>query len=502
MLNASLTFLLFMPLAAGVSMLFEKDDRVVRWISLLITSAALGISLMFFFALSPSYFSFGRWLLHVDIPWIDSFGAHYSLGLDGISLVLVVLSTLLFMLSVLASWHAVRERVAFFHAMLLVMETGVLGVFLATDLFLFYLFWELMLIPMFFLIGVWGHGRRVYSAVKFLIYTISGSLLMLLAIIGLYVIHGRQTGQYTFALDALTGTQVSPTVGLWLFAAFLIGFAVKVPLFPLHSWLPDAHTDAPTAGSVILAGILLKTGTYGLLRFGFPLFPQAAAVFLPVIFSVCLIGLFYASWIAYAQQDIKRLVAYSSISHLALVVLGIAVWNDAALAGSVLQMVNHGITTGALFIMVGMMDERAHTRDINAFGGIWSKAPALSAFLLLFILSSLGLPGLNNFAGEFLILVGVFRAHPYLAAAAFAGIVTTLIYLLRLAQKVLFGPASHDGEFRDLSFRETAILLPLAALVLIIGLYPNIILRKIEGPVRGLTTIVVKAAPSGGGRLP
>ncbi len=283
----------------------------------------------------------------------------------------------------------------------------------------------------------------------------------------------------------------------FFFPGFLLGFAVKVPIFPLHTWLPDAHTDAPTAGSVILAGLLLKTGTYGILRFAFPLFPQAAAAFLPVLFTVGIIGIFYASWIAFAQTDMKRLVAYSSVSHLAYVVIGIAAWNEVSLAGSVLQMVNHGISTAALFIMVGMLDERAHTRDISGFGGLWSKAPAFSAFFLLFILSSLGLPGLNNFTGEFLILVGLFRAHPYIAAAAFAGLVAGLIYLLRLAQNVLFGPQGQsvlEPGMTDLSARELTVLVPLAFLVVVIGVYPAILLRQIQGPVRDLVGAAARTA--------
>jgi NADH-quinone oxidoreductase subunit M len=499
MQSGALIFLILLPLAASVPILFGRNDRLTRMLALMVTTVEFGITLLLFYMLSRPGSASGPWLMYVDMSWIPRYGIRFSLGMDGISMLMVTLSALLFMLSVLVSWRAVTERVALFHFTLLVMEAGVMGVFLATDLFLFYLFWEVMLIPMFFLIGVWGHGRKVYSAVKFFIYTVSGSLLMLLAIIGLYVIHGRQTGSYTFALESLSATTLDPTLAAWMFGAFMLAFAVKVPLFPLHSWLPDAHTDAPTAGSVVLAGLLLKTGAYGMIRFAFPLFPQAAAAFLPLLFAVGIIGVFYAALIAFVQTDIKRLVAYSSISHLGLVALGIAAWNDVSLAGSTLQMVNHGVTTGALFIMVGMLDERAHTRDIAAFGGLWSKAPVFSAFFLLFILSSLGLPGLNNFAGELLILTGLFRGHPILAAAAFAGIVATLIYLLRLAQKLLFGPVGSAQEFTDLSARELAIVIPLAALVIVIGLYPKLLLAPLDAPIKGLVRMYSITAYSGGG---
>ncbi len=498
-MNGALTFLIFLPALSAIPLLFEKNPKAVRWFTLFVTSCELAISLLIYRLCRQGIFT-GRALLKTDYPWIARFGIHYALMMDGISLLLVTLTALLFALCTLVSWRQVSERVSLFHAMLLFLETGIMGVFLSADLFLFYLFWEVMLIPMFFLIGVFGHGRRVYSAVKFFVFTITGSLLMLLSIIGIYIIHGRQTGVYSFMLRDLAHTPASPAISAVLFLGFLLGFAVKVPLFPLHTWLPDAHTDAPTAGSVILAGLLLKTGAYGLLRVAFPLFPRAAAAFMPLIFTISVIGIFYAAWIAFAQKDMKRLIAYSSVSHLAYVVLGIAVWNEVSIAGSVLQMVNHGITTGALFIMVGMMDERMHTRDISAYGGLWSKAPAMSAFFLFFILSSLGLPGLNNFAGEFLILTGLFRAHPWLCAAGFVGMVATLIYLLSLAQKVLFGPSKEYHGFSDLSGRELAILIPLAVLVVFIGVYPAALLRILDTPVRDMVSAV--SISSAGGVIP
>lgn len=429
----------------------------------------------------------GDWLMIEDHTWIESFGIRYSLGLDGISLVLVLLTAFLGVLVVLVSWTQITTRVAAFHFFLLSMQTSVLGVFLATDLFLFYLFWELQLIPMFFLIGIWGHEDRIRATVKFVLFSITGSLLMLIAVIGLYQIHGSNTGVYTFSLFQLGQTPLGPRVEVWLYAAFLLAFAIKIPLFPVHTWLPDAHTEAPTAGSVILAGLLLKTGVYAVLRIAFPLFPHAAARSASLLLVLGLIGLLYAAWIAFAQKDMKRLVAYSSISHMGLIVVGLAIWNRITLSGAVLQMVNHGLTTSALFIMAGMLDERVHTRDLAAYGGIWKKAPILSGFFLLFGMASLGLPGLNNFVGEILILVGTYKANPVAGAVGFAGIVFILVYVLRLIQDTLFGPAKEELPFfRDLTPREAAVLIPLALAVIAIGLHPAPILNLLQDPVQGL----------------
>jgi NADH-quinone oxidoreductase subunit M len=346
-----------------------------------------------------------------------------------------------------------------------------------------------MLIPMFLLIGIWGHGRRIYSAVKFFLYTLAGSLLMLLAIIGLYLFHGAASGSYTFALPALLHTPVTPATGLWLFAAFLLAFAIKVPVFPLHTWLPDAHTDAPTAGSVILAALLLKTGAYGLIRIGVPLFPEAARTLTPLLYALGVIGVIYGSWVAFAQTDMKRLVAYSSVGHMGFVVLGIAAWTPVSLSGSVIQMVNHGVTTGALFALVGILDERAHTREISAFGGLWGKIPVYSFFFFLFSLASLGLPGLNNFVGEFLVLTGVFRVSPIAACLAFAGIVVTLIYTLRLMQEVLFVTERTQLPLVDLSPREGMVLVVLALAVISLGVYPAPLLDLVREPVALLTAV-------------
>jgi NADH-quinone oxidoreductase subunit M len=377
-----------------------------------------------------------------------------------------------------------------FHFFLMLMATGILGVFLANDLFLFYLFWEVQLIPMFFLIGVWGHENRVYATIKFILYTISGSVLMLAALIGLYIIHGTLTGQYTFSLQQLIQTRLPLATEKWLFAAFLLALAIKVPLVPFHSWLPDAHTEAPTAGSVILAGLLLKAGAYALLRFAFPLFPTAARMSVPLLLGLALVGLFYAAWIALAQKDLKRLVAYSSISHMGLVIMGIAVWSSLTLTGAVLQMVNHGLTTSALFILVGMLDERFHSREVENFGGLWSKMPVFSAFFLFFAMASLGLPGLNNFVGEILILIGTFSSWPWMAGLGFAGLVFTVIFILWVVQRTLFGE-TRDPQIRgqaipDVTAREAAILVPLAAAVLFIGLFPAPILSLLQEPIGGL----------------
>jgi NADH-quinone oxidoreductase subunit M len=427
------------------------------------------------------------YLLVEDAAWIPAFGIRYTLGLDGISLLMAMLTAFTFCAALAVSWNSISVKTGLFLTLMLIMESGIMGVFLSLDLALFYLFWEVMLIPMFFLIGIWGHGRKIYSTIKFFLFTMFGSLLMLLAIVALHLIHARQTGLATFGLHELLGTQLSPETQLWLFGAFFLAFAIKFPLFPLHTWLPDAHTDAPTAGSVILAGLLLKTGSYGLIRFGYPLFPQAAQMLTPLLYTLAITGIIYASLVAFAQEDMKRLIAYSSIGHMGYVAVGIAAWQPVALSGSIIQMANHGVTTGALFCLVGMLDERAHTRDISAFGGLWGKMPKYAFFFLFFSLASVGLPGLNNFVGEFLILAGVMKASPLAAALAFTGIVLTLIYMLRLVQRVLFQTEQTPLKLTDLSLREFSILAVLALADLWMGVHPAPLLDLIHLPVQLLT---------------
>lgn len=482
-----LSVIVFLPLLGGLAALgLHRHPEGCRRLSLAVALLDLLLAVGLLFR-DPGARAAGDWLMIEDVPWIERFGIHYGLGLDGISLVLVLLTTFLGVLVVLVSWTQVTTRVAAFHFFLLAMQTSVLGVFLATDLFLFYLFWELQLLPMFFLIGIWGHEDRIRATVKFVLFSITGSFLMLVAVIGLYLFHGSQTGLYTFSLFQLGQASLGPRVEAWLYAAFLLAFAIKIPVFPVHTWLPDAHTEAPTAGSVILAGLLLKTGVYAVLRIAFPLFPHAAADSVPLLLVLGLTGLFYAAWISLAQEDMKRLVAYSSISHMGLIVVGLALWNRVTLSGAVLQMVNHGLTTSALFIMVGMLDERLHTRQLAAFGGIWKKAPVLSGFFLLFGMASLGLPGLNNFVGEILILAGAFKANPVVGAIGFGGIVFILVYVLRLIQDTLFGPAKEAPQhLPDLTPREIAVLAPLALAVVLIGLYPAPILNLLQDPLQGL----------------
>ncbi len=481
-----LSAIIFWPLAgAMLALLFRRHPRQCRRVSL---GVALGdlllvISLLFL-NLRPDPAS--GWLLVEDLSWIKHFGIRYSLGLDGISLILILLTALLGVIGVLVSWRQVSEKVGAFYFMLLFTQTAVMGVFLATDIFLFYLFWEMQLIPMFFLIGIWGHEKRIYAAVKFFLFNIAGGLLMLAALIGIYLVHGTQTGDYSFALAKLLHTTMSPGLEMWLYAAFLLAFAIKVPIFPLHTWLPDAHTEAPTAGSVILAGLLLKTGAYAILRIAIPLFPLAAQKLMPLLVILGLIGMVYASWVALAQKDMKRLVAYSSIGHMGLLVIGLAVWDQITLSGAVLQMVNHGITTAALFILVGILDERLHTRALADFGGLWKTMPVFSAFFLLFGMASLGLPGLNNFVSEILILVGVFQANPTVGIIAFFTIVLTMIYVLKMLQNTLFGPIKEESHLRDINSRELVILATLALLVVGIGLYPQPILNLLQPPVRHL----------------
>ena len=485
-----LTLLIFLPLCGALLLCaFWRNPALARPVALVFAVAEFALSAWVCGASSLSGLPGAPtgFFIFEDAAWVERFGIRYTLGMDGISLIMVLLSTFITVIAVLVSWKGITERIALFFALLLAMESGILGVFLSLDLFLFYLFWEAMLIPMFFLIGIWGHGRRVYSAVKFFLYTFFGSLLMLVAIISLYLMHGAQSGSYTFSLAQLIRTSVPYGTSLWLFAAFLFAFAIKFPLFPLHTWLPDAHTDAPTAGSVILASLLLKTGAYSLIRFGYPLFPEAARAFTPLLYASAVFGIGYGAWVAFAQTDMKRLVAYSSVSHMGFVALGIAAWSPIALSGALMQMVNHGITTGALFALVGMLDERTHSREIDVYGGIWGKVPMLSFFFLFFNMASAGLPGLNNFIGEFLVLVGTFRVSPVAAGGAFLGIVLTLVYTVRLVQEILFGKENKPLVLSDLSLREGGVLATLAIVDVYLGVHPGPVLEMLKLPIALLT---------------
>jgi NADH-quinone oxidoreductase subunit M len=486
-----LSILIFLPLAGCLLLLpFWHCRLSARPVALGVALIELALTAWLYISwegLAAMPAKLPGYLLMEDTPWIPAFGIRYTLGLDGISLLMVMLTAFTFCAALLVSWNSITEKNALFLTMMLAMEAGIMGVFLALDLALFYLSWEVMLIPMFFLIGIWGHGRRIYSTIKFFLFTMFGSLLMLLAMLALHLLHARQSGVVTFNLHELIGTQLTPETQLWLFAAFLLAFAIKFPLFPLHTWLPDAHTDAPTAGSVILAGLLLKTGSYGLIRFGYPLFPQAAQSLTPLLYTLAIIGIIYASLVAFAQQDMKRLIAYSSIGHMGFVAIGIAAWQPVALSGSIIQMANHGVTTAALFCLVGMLDERAHTREIAAFGGLWDKIPRYSFFFLFFSLASLGLPGLNNFVGEFLVLAGTMKKAPLVAALAFIGIVLTLVYTVRLVQELLFQAERQPLQLTDLNLREMILLSVLAVLDLWMGMHPASLLDLIHLPVQILT---------------
>jgi NADH-quinone oxidoreductase subunit M len=478
-----LSLIVFLPLAGAlISLLFFKkmQQAAVRWWALLVSVAEFIISLRLLFG-----WQIKGGMQFVDGPaaWIPELGICYHLGVDGISLFLVLLTTLLTMLAVLASWGFVAEREQSYYFWLLLLETGCLGVFLTLDTALFYVFWEAVLVPMYFLIGRWGSERRVYAALKFFLYTMSGSALMLVAIIILYFVGG------SFNLLTLYASPAIPShLQTWLFLAFALAFAIKVPLFPFHTWLPDAHVQAPAAGSVLLAGVLLKMGTYGFLRFCLPLFPEAAVSFAPLLVVLSIIGIIYGAMVALSQRDVKSLVAYSSISHLGLVVLGIFVFNAQGLVGGVLHMVNHGLSTGALFLLVGMLYARRHTRLIEEFGGLWKKMPRFGLFLLIATLASIGLPGLNGFVGEFTVLVGTFRVERIYAVFAATGLVLGAWYMLTLIRRVMHGPLENPAnqELADLSTREVLSLAPIALLIFAIGIFPGLLLDRMEPSVMAL----------------
>ena len=432
------------------------------------------------------------------IPWMPAVGIAYIVGIDGISLFLVLLTTLLMPIAILASW-SVTERVKEYLILMLLLETGMLGAFVALDLFLFYVFWEVMLVPMYFLIGVWGGARRIYAALKFVIYTMAGSLLMLVAIIYLAARHAEAAQTLTFDLLQLYGLPLPIEQQTWLFAAFALSFAIKVPLFPFHTWLPDAHVEAPTAGSVILAGVLLKLGTYGFLRFAMPLFPDAAAAAAPWIIALAVIGIIYGAAVAMMQSDIKKLVAYSSVSHLGFVMLGLFALNLQGVQGAIYQMVSHGLSTGALFLLVGMIYDRRHSRLIDDFGGLWRVVPLFSVILLLVMFSSIGLPGLNGFVGEFLILLGAFRVTPGWTAAAATGVILGAVYMLWMYRRVVFGPLNNPANEKlpDLNGRELLLLAPIVILIVLMGVYPRPFLQRIE-PAAALALKKITAASTAG----
>jgi NADH-quinone oxidoreductase subunit M len=445
-----------------------------RWISL----AAICIDFVLVLTLWSRNFSVGlartnEWFEQVDWSWIPQFGIQFHLAMDGLSLLLVLLTLFLGIVSVLASWTEITKGVGFFHFNLLWILAGIIAVFLAIDLFLFYFAWELMLVPMYFLIAIWGHERRVYAATKFFLFTQLSGLLMLIAILALYFAHHRATGIYTFEYTELLGTPLSPLAAMWIMLGFFIAFAVKLPMVPLHTWLADAHTEAPTAGSVILAGLLLKTGAYGLIRFAVPLFPGAARAFAPVAMTLAVIGILYGAILAFAQTDLKRLVAYTSISHLGFVLLGIYAANTIALQGALMTMICHGISTGALFVVAGALQDRMHTREMGAMGGLWDTVPRLSGVALFFALASLGLPGLGDFIGEFLVLLGTYRVNVAMAAVAAGGVLAATFYALRLVQHAFQGPNTHNWQLPDLAIREGLMLGAMIALLLWLGLYPQ-----------------------------
>lgn len=432
------------------------------------------------------------WLIDHKISWIPSFGINFHLALDGLSLIMIILTLFIGLIAVIISWNEIREKSGFFHFNILWILAGITGVFLSIDLFLFYFFWELMLVPMYFLIGIYGHENRIYASFKFFIYTQAGGLLMFLAILALYFIHGSQTGIYSFNYLDLIDTRLSKSVSYVLMLGFLAAFLIKLPVVPLHNWLPDAHTEAPTAGSVILAGLLLKTGAYGLIRFVIPLFPQAALDFAPIGMILGVVGILYGAKLAFAQTDLKRLVAYTSVSHMGFVMLGVFSFTRMAYQGVVIQMIAHAISTGALFVLVGQLQERLHTRDMNRMGGLWAQVPVMGSMGMIFAMASLGLPGLGNFLAEFLILTGAFKVNVTMASLASLGLVASMIYSLRIVQKVFLEKETIPWKLPDLSIREKSVFAALLIAILYIGLLPQKLITTADRPLSGILNSVNK----------
>ncbi len=469
-----LTIVTFFPMVGALLLLFLKEEnkQAIKLITMAtsLLTFVFSLHLWFYFDSSTSAMQFV-----IKQSWIPGLGISYNLGIDGISVLLILLTTILTPIAVLSSWNSVENRLKGFMISLLILETGMLGVFVSLDLFLFYIFWEVMLIPMYFLIGIWGGINRIYAAIKFVLFTMFGSLLMLVAIVALVVLNYQATGTYSFDLTQYYNLAISPATQSWLFIAFALAFLIKVPVFPFHTWLPDAHVQAPTAGSVILAGVLLKMGTYGFLRYCIPMFPNAFETYLPIIAVLSLIGIIYGALVAMVQKDVKSLVAFSSVAHMGFVMIGMVALNDQGVQGSVLQMLNHGISTGALFLIVGMIYERRHTRLIEDFGGIFKVMPIYATFFMIVTLSSIGLPGTNGFVGEFLILLGTFKFNVTYAVIATFGIVLGAAYMLWMFQRVIWGKVDkpENQKLLDINLREWFVLTPLVVLIFWIGLYPR-----------------------------
>ena len=489
-----LTLVIFFPLVGVFLMLFipSKNHDTLKGVSLIIAFITMLIS----FGIYYMFDTMGNGMqFEINETWVISLGINYHLGIDGISLLLIVLTTILTVLCILSSWNSVKVNVKGYYISMLFLSTGMIGVFCALDLFLFYVFWEVMLIPMYFIIGVWGGPRKIYAAIKFVLFTMFGSLLMLVALLYLYFEYASFSGEYTFDLFKIMDMPLAYQPQLLMFGAFALAFAIKVPLFPFHTWLPDAHVQAPTAGSVILAGVLLKMGTYGFVRICLPLFPEATLAYLPYISILAVIAIIYGALVSMVQKDIKSLVAFSSVSHMGFIMLGMFALNTEGLEGSVIQMINHGVSTGALFLIVGMIYERRHTRLIEDFGGIAKVMPTFSAFFMIVVLSSIGLPFTNGFVGEFLILLGAFKANVTLGVLATSGVILAACYMLWMYQRVIFGKVTNpeNENLKDLTPREKLILVPLVILIFWIGIYPKPFFERIEPAVKQILVHIDRA---------
>ncbi len=479
-----LSLILFTPLAGAVLLLFVKKDSedTIRWIANAVAALGFLVSLPLWFWLDQAT---PDWQFVERHDWIPSIGAQYHLGVDGFSALLILLATLMGFIAILSSWTAITTRVKEYYIFLLVLQSGMIGAFVSLDFLLFFLFWEVMLVPMYFLIGIWGSANRLYSAIKFFLFTLVGSVVMLLGILAVYFYHHEVTGVYSFDITRFHELNMPFDLQWWVFLAFFLGFAVKVPMFPFHTWLPDAHTDAPTAGSVILAAVLLKMGTYGFIRFSLPILPEATRAAVPWVVALCIIGIVYGALVAMAQRDWKRLVAYSSVSHMGMVMLGMFALNAVGITGSIVQQINHGISTGALFLLVGVVYERRHTREISEYGGLSKVMPAYAAVFLVMTMSSIGLPALNGFIGEILILQGIFVVNKIWAGFAATGIVLGAAYMLWLYQRTMFGTVDNpkNENLPDLNLREWATFIPLLILAVWIGLYPKPFIDRLDTSV-------------------